>query len=126
MENKERKLLDFAVKRHEPFRETYKVEMITATELACLIDTVFGSVFNDYHKCTLTPIQQNQFGPAIGYDLSLSFRPQANATEEPDDNGKYAAFVQKNVSENKSTNQIFSNIKKIAAIAKSVDECILS
>ena len=80
----ERKLLEFNVTEPEPFHETYRVELTTATQLTYLLDKFFGDVFNDYHKCQLTPIANNIPTASPGYELNLLFRPQVKATEEFD------------------------------------------
>lgn len=117
-QNNEKKVLkNLTVTEPDEFRSTYEVEMTTATELARLIDTLFGRVFNDYHRCNLNPIP-NQFGAGSGYDLSLCFRPNANAIDEKDSDGKVAAFVPVSLQNNKSSNEIYNGIKRISNVAK--------
>lgn len=120
MEQNEKVLKNLTVKVKDDFRTTYDVEMITATELAKTIDTLFGRVFNDYHRCNLNPVQAGQFNGAgsSAYDLSLSFRPNANATEEPDDEGKVAAFIPAVAADGKTANAIYNSMKKVSATAK--------
>lgn len=118
MEQKEKVLKNLAVTSKDTFRTTYEVETTTATELARLIDTLFGRVFNDYHRCNLTPVANGQFnGGATAYDLSLSFRPNANATEEKDASGKVAAFIPAVIAESNSSNAVYNGLKRVGSIA---------
>lgn len=119
MEQKEKVLKNLTVTSKDTFRTTYEVETTTATELARLIDTLFGRVFNDYHRCNLTPVATGQFNGGTAYDLSLSFRPNANATEEKDAQGKVAAFIPAVIAEANTSNPVYNGLKKVGNIAKS-------
>mgnify|MGYP005782955959 FL=1 len=123
----ERKLLEFNVTEPEPFHETYRVELTTATQLTYLLDKFFGDVFNDYHKCQLTPIANNISTASPGYELNLLFRPQVKATEEFDSNGKVAAFVPKAESETFNANNVmYKNIKRINNNSKTANQFMIS
>lgn len=120
MEQKEKVLKNLTVTVKDDFHPTYEVEMITATDLAKTIDTLFGRVFNDYHRCNLNPVQSGQFNGAgsTAYDLSLSFRPNANAVDEADDSGKVAAFIPAVASAGNTANAIYNSMKKVSNTAK--------
>lgn len=114
----EKVLKNLTVTETDDFRSTYDVEMTTATELAKLIDTLFGNVFNDYHRCNLMPVPTGQFGGGSAYDLSLSFRPNPTASEEPDNDGKVSAFVPSIAIGASTGNNIYNGLKKVSDIAK--------
>ncbi|MDD3122007.1 MAG: hypothetical protein PHC62_00660 [Candidatus Izemoplasmatales bacterium] len=124
-EAEERELLEFNVTQHEPFKETFSVELTTATNLMYLMDKVFGSVFNDFHKSQIVPIVNMTSG--TGYELNLLFRSKANAVEDVDGEGKVSAFVPRMEAEAPtSRNTMFSTLKKVGTASKTINQFMIS
>ena len=106
----------------EPFKESYAVEMTTATKICSLIDKFFGTVFSDYYKCKLVPVT-NGFKP---YELQLVFRPIAGVKDEPNDLGKIPGFVERENVNKSSGNSIYASISRAGINARSMNKYTIS